>query len=268
MRRPIRVLVPAILLMALSVYLSFAVFREWRDAAGSGQRVATITQAAYCILGVLAGWAALWRRSALGTLLGFWLLAVTATAGLAPVVWGGQSWLVGIVSAITGGAIAALIAGWLMSASAPSLWEPSARRELGARVRRLTPGSPAGWGRMTCSQMLIHVNDQLKMSLGDLPAKQERLPVRFPPLKQLIVYTFPFSRGLPTSPELIARMRSQVSPVWDSEIATFDALVERFGQLPKHAKWPTHPAFGRMSRLAWGVLGYKHTDHHFRQFGV
>jgi hypothetical protein len=91
MRRPIRVLVPAILLMALSVYLSFAVFREWRDAAGSGQRVATITQAAYCILGVLAGWAALWRRSALGTLLGFWLLAVTATAGLAPVVSGADS---------------------------------------------------------------------------------------------------------------------------------------------------------------------------------
>lgn len=29
-----------------------------------------------------------------------------------------------------------------------------------------------------------------------------------------------------------------------------------------------HPIFGRMSVRDWGVLLYKHTDHHFRQFGI
>jgi hypothetical protein len=32
--------------------------------------------------------------------------------------------------------------------------------------------------------------------------------------------------------------------------------------------WPRHPAFGAMSRLDWGVLGYRHVVHHFTQFGV
>ena len=266
--KPVRTIVPAIFLIALSLYLFLPVVREWPEAVSAGQRAATITHAAYCILGVLAALAALWRRRALGMLLVLWLLTVTVTAGLAPVVWGGQAWLVGVVSGVAGGAFAALIAWWLMAASAPSLWEHSARRELAERVRRLTPGTPARWGKMTCPQMLILVNDQMKMSLGELPAALERLPVRFPPLKQLIVYTFPFPKGLPTSPALVARMRATVSAAWDTEIALFDALLERFGRRPKAAPWPIHPAFGRMSRLAWGVLGYKHTDHHLRQFNV
>ena len=266
--KTLRVTIPAVFLIALSVYLFLPVLPEWPAAVSAGQRVATITQATYCILGVLAGLAALWRRRALGALLVCWLLAVTAAAALAPVVWGGQSWLVGIVGGVAAGAFAALIAWWLMAASAPSLWEPGARRELAERVRRLTPGTPARWGKMTCPQMLIHVNDQLKMSLGELPAALERLPVRFPPLKQLIVYTFPFPKGLPTSPALVARMRATVSAAWDAEIAMFEELLERFGRRPKAAPWPVHPAFGRMSRLAWGVLGYKHTDHHLRQFNA
>ena len=266
--KPVRAIVPAIFLIALSLYLFLPVVPEWSEAVNAGQRVATITQAAYCILGVLAALAALWRRRALGLLLVFWLLAVIAAATLAPVVWGGQSWLVGIVGGVAGGAFAVLIAWWLMAASAPSLWEPSARRELASRARRLTPATPPRWGKMTCPQMLIHVNDQLKMSMGELPVALERLPVRFPPLKQLIVYTLPWPKGLPTSPALVARMRGTVSPAWDTEIGMFDELLERFGRRSKAAPWPMHPAFGRMSRLAWGVLGYKHTDHHLRQFNV
>ena len=29
-----------------------------------------------------------------------------------------------------------------------------------------------------------------------------------------------------------------------------------------------HPAFGKLSPRAWGVLAWRHTDHHLRQFGV
>jgi hypothetical protein len=42
----------------------------------------------------------------------------------------------------------------------------------------------------------------------------------------------------------------------------------RTGSVPRDFEWPEHPAFGRMSRRVWGVLGYRHLDHHFRQFGV
>ena len=32
--------------------------------------------------------------------------------------------------------------------------------------------------------------------------------------------------------------------------------------------WPEHPAFGSLTHRAWGVLKYRHADHHLRQFGV
>ena len=31
---------------------------------------------------------------------------------------------------------------------------------------------------------------------------------------------------------------------------------------------PAHPIFGPLTVRQWGVQGYKHTDHHLRQFGV
>lgn len=141
--KPARVIIPAVVIAAASVFLSHNVLDEWGQAIGFGQRAATLTQAAYGVLGVLAGIAALWRPRALGTLLGLWLLAITATGVLAPVVWGGQPWL-----------------------------------------------------------------------------------------------------------------------------TSFGELLERFAARPPDATWPLHPAFGTLSRRAWGVLGYRHVDHHFRQFGV
>ncbi len=43
-------------------------------------------------------------------------------------------------------------------------------------------------------------------------------------------------------------------------------LLERWGTGTRMAA--THPFFGSMTRSSWGVLGYKHFDHHLRQFGV
>jgi len=163
----------------------------------------------------------------------------------------------------------ALIAGslglWYLAARAPSLWEGETRRELVDRLRRLTPQARALWGKMNCPQMLTHVNDQLRMSMGELPAPLVRLPVRYPPLKQLVVYTMPWPKGLPTSPALLARIDQSA---WPTEVASFGALLDRFAERPPDATWPLHPAFGTLSRRAWGVLGHRHVDHHFRQFGV
>jgi hypothetical protein len=46
------------------------------------------------------------------------------------------------------------------------------------------------------------------------------------------------------------------------------SLLERFAARDEIQEWPAHPAFGQLSRKDWGVLVYKHIDHHLRQFGV
>lgn len=146
-----------------------------------------------------------------------------------------------------------------------TLWDDAARRQLLERFGRLTAGRKPLWGKMNAAQMLAHLNDTHHMAAGDLKAKVERLPIRFFPLKQLIIYVLPFPKSSPTSPELIARLdRAQ----WDAEVAAFPEVLGRLARIPATAAWPIHPAFGRLSPGAWGVLMHKHVSHHFAQFGV
>src|SRR6266702_303561 len=238
----LRVVIPAVVIAGLSVWGSVSAVDEWRYATGAGQIAATLTQAAYGVFGMLVGWAALWRRRVLGPLLWLWALSVIATAALAPVVWGQTAWTTGLWSALVAAVVVALFAWWLVAAAAPSLWDVGPRRELLERLSRLAPDAHPRWGRMNAVQMLTHVNDQFRMALGDVSTVPERLPIRYFPLNNLVAYVLPWPKSSPTAPELLARI--------------------------DHSTWPEHPAFGRLSRRGWALLGYRHTDHHFRQFGA
>jgi hypothetical protein len=147
----------------------------------------------------------------------------------------------------------------------PTLFQDEARKTLSERLARLRPDAPPRWGRFTAPRMLAHVNDGLRMALGDLPTAPKDLPLRYPPLKQLVVYLLPFPKGAPTSPELLARVGTAQ---WEAEVAAFPGLLARAGAGAGRSDWPLHPAFGRLSPRAWGVLGYRHVHHHFTQFGV
>ena len=138
------------------------------------------------------------------------------------------------------------------------------RRVLNERVRRLTPGTPALWGTMTAPQMVAHLTNAMRMALGDLPVREKRHPARLFPLKQLLIYVVPMAKNLPTAKELTTRAPDP----FNGEVEAFSAAVKTFGERARHFAWPRHPIFGRMTRRDWGVLAYKHCDHHLRQFGV
>jgi len=263
--KPLRVVIPAVLIAALSAWGSISAVDEWRYAAGAGQVIATVTQAAYGVFGILVGWAALWRPRALGLMLRLWSVSVIATGALAPVVWGEEKWIVGLWGGLASAALVALLAWWLVTVTVPSLWEEAPRRELLDRLARLGAEARPGWGRMNAPQMITHVNDQFRMALGDLPTVPKRTPFRYPVVNSLVAYVLPWPKGAPTAPELLMRIDQST---WSTEVATFRDLLQRFAALPPETAWPVHPAFGKLSRKAWGKLGYRHTDHHFRQFGV
>jgi hypothetical protein len=145
-----------------------------------------------------------------------------------------------------------------------TLWQPETRKELLARLARLTPADTPQWGTMTAAAMLAHLADTTRMGIGDLPVAPRRLPLRYFPLKQLFAFWLPIPRHVPTMPEL----RSRQPGAWDAEMATVRALLEHFAQLDPAAAWPAHPAFGPLTGKQWGRLGYRHFDHHLRQFGV
>ena len=143
------------------------------------------------------------------------------------------------------------------------IWEDGTRRELNDRVGELSWDRRAEWGTFTAPKMVCHLADSLKMAMGDLPVAPRHLPIRYPPLKQLIIYVAPFPKGAPTAPELLARAPKD----WSSDVQDVQALLARAGSSRTSDAWPEHPAFGKLSTRAWGVLIYRHMDHHLRQFG-
>ena len=145
-----------------------------------------------------------------------------------------------------------------------SLNTDAARQEIVQRARRLTPDATPLWGKMNVAQMVCHITESMRMATGELPVAPKNVPVRYPPLKQLLLYVIPFPKGLPTAPELLARAPSE----WNGDVSAFVATLDRFGKMDPRGAWPAHPAFGRMSRRDWGVLTYRHCDHHLRQFGA
>lgn len=144
-----------------------------------------------------------------------------------------------------------------------SIWDRSARENLERRISSLSADTHAKWGKFTAPQMVSHLNEALRMALGELPVKSRKTPLKRFPLKHLVIYVMPFPKGAPTAPELLAGEPRE----WHGEVTRFKELLSRFGT-GSHSRMPEHPAFGRLSRNAWGRLGYKHIDHHLKQFGV
>jgi hypothetical protein len=145
-----------------------------------------------------------------------------------------------------------------------TLWTETDRNELVVRLGRLNLESKPQWGKMNCEQMLAHLADGFRMTLGDLAPKSKGGPLRFAPLKKLVIYWLPFPKGVPTAPELIARPSEGI----EKESEAVRELLTRIAQSSGRTAWPEHPAFGKLSAQDWGVLGYRHMDHHLRQFGV
>lgn len=145
-----------------------------------------------------------------------------------------------------------------------TLWDPPTERELLTRIRSLRPDTPPRWGRFTCPQMVVHVTDAFALYMGELACAAKWTPARYPPLKQALVYVVPFPKHVPTAPELLARAPG----TWEGETARLERMMGAFASQRDRTEWPLHPIFGRLSRRAYGVLAYRHTDHHLRQFGA
>jgi hypothetical protein len=145
-----------------------------------------------------------------------------------------------------------------------SIWQDEARRELTDRIGAVTPDRGAEWGTFSAPKMVCHLADSLKMAMGDLKVAPKRLPIRFTPLKQLIIFAAPFPKGTPTAPELLVRQPRE----WANDVSEVQDLLARAGSARTTDTWPEHPAFGKLSKRAWGVLIYRHMDHHLRQFGA
>lgn len=139
------------------------------------------------------------------------------------------------------------------------------RAEIVNRLRSLSGASTARWGSLDVAGMLQHLGLSARMALGELavPSVNKRVCQVFP-LKHLLLYVLPFPKGAPTAPKL--KPSDAVS--FENERAALLELIERIGTGPHEGDGPSHPLFGPLTRREWGVVTYKHSNHHLKQFGA
>jgi hypothetical protein len=145
-----------------------------------------------------------------------------------------------------------------------SVFNGTDRTALGERMCGLTLEHTPKWGKMTCAQMLAHLTDGVRMALGEITVKPKRGPLRLGPVRYAVIYWLPFPKGAPTAPELLVRRAVNC----EAEVGELKAALERMVAKAGTPRWVEHPAFGRMTERDWGVMVYRHIDHHLRQFGV
>jgi hypothetical protein len=148
----------------------------------------------------------------------------------------------------------------------PAMQDARARAAIIARLDSLKETTTPAWGRMTPALMLAHMVDALRMTYSELPVKQRNMPLlRSFPVKQLVLYVFPFPKSAPTAPELVSRV-----PVsFNAERETCKQLLGRFdASVVDTVRFAPHPIFGPLTPAQTGALVYKHLDHHLNQFGV
>lgn len=146
----------------------------------------------------------------------------------------------------------------------PSLRNETIRNSLIQRLQRLTPETQPQWGKLDAPRLLSHLSDSLAMSVGDMPVKSlNRKAFHRFPMKHLILYVFPFPKGVPTARELLSSSPKE----FESDRRHVIEMIGRLAATPD-AAGPEHPFFGPLTNDEWNSLGWKHIAHHLKQFGL
>lgn len=149
-----------------------------------------------------------------------------------------------------------------------SLAIPGAIEELVSRVQKIRPESKRQWGSMTCDEMLCHLADSFRIVMGEKPVAMvpanrfTRRMMRFIALH----VPLPWPRGIRTVPEVDPRRNGTRPSTFEADRQGLLTLLHRFAA--NDARYAQHPMFGSMSRQDWMIWGYRHMDHHLRQFGA
>ncbi len=147
-----------------------------------------------------------------------------------------------------------------------NLFDTVAASEILNRLEKLYPDTQPLWGKMKISQMLAHCQVPLQVALGEKQLKRNLISILFGGIarRQLTKETI-FKKNLPTAPQFIIKDERQ----FDNEKQQLQSLIQQFSIADANEiAGRSHPFFGKMTKEEWGILQWKHLDHHFRQFGV
>ena len=155
-----------------------------------------------------------------------------------------------------------------------NLANPADKQEIVERLAKIQSSSPRLWGKMTAPQMICHLADSFRVTMGEKPWETARVSVTPIPMPDWFVKwvaldaPLRWPRGTPTRPEVDAERGGTAPGTFESDVRDLLCLLDHFTRRPRDFSWQPHPFFGAMTDAEWMRWGYLHTDHHLRQFGA
>ena len=148
-----------------------------------------------------------------------------------------------------------------------TIFDKGIRQQLIRRIEQINEDKKAEWGKMNLIQMLKHNTYWNRWLLGkdSHTYKQEFMGKIFGKLalKRMIKDEKPLDKNIPTSDQFKVE---QSNGNIEFEKTQWISLINEY----ENYNNPNfkHDFFGKMTTDQIGILVYKHTDHHLRQFGV
>ena len=146
-----------------------------------------------------------------------------------------------------------------------TLLDDSVQVEIAQRIKSVRPDTARKWGKMTPHQMICHLADSFRGTMGEKQVSMatglfQRTVMKWGALR----LPLPWPHGIPTRPEMDQQARGTPPAEFESDVQALLILMKRFLSGPK----VHHPMFGAMSEWEWARWAYLHMDHHLRQFGI
>jgi hypothetical protein len=123
---------------------------------------------------------------------------------------------------------------------------------------------------MTAPQMICHLTDSFRSIMGERPSSSA--PPFVPRWRQRLMKVvalqlpLPWPRGVKTRPDVDQERGGTPPGDFLADVAELIRVCERFATAP--GRRAPHYLFGILTNEEWARWGYKHMDHHLRQFGV
>jgi len=148
-----------------------------------------------------------------------------------------------------------------------NFFDQNASQQFKDRLACLGPLSERQWGKMNSAQMLAHLCKWMEQVMGAVPPQPMflgRIIGRF--MKSRVLGDDrPMARNAPTVPAFVITDERNFS----DERQRLHWLIDRAAAVgPTGCTTYPHSFFGQLTQTQWGILMYKHLDHHLRQFGV
>jgi hypothetical protein len=157
-----------------------------------------------------------------------------------------------------------------MRATPPdSLLHADGRAAIQRRIDALTPQSKRQWGRMTVQQMVCHLSDGYRTAVGERSVPSYASLHRRTVMKWVALHTtIKWPPGIKTIPESDQQIGGTRPVEFTRDKAELKRLVESFAASEGLLEGRPHALFGALTAWEWGRWGYRHADHHLRQFSV